>query len=132
MSPVLKLSALAIAVLSAGCAQYQWRKAGATQAEFNQDSYACQMEAARAFPTQVVQQQLASGYTTPSTTNCYGSGSAYGSGNMVFGNTNTNCTTMPGRYVPPVTYTSDVNEDNRKNAAMSCMFARGYERVRVK
>lgn len=90
------------------------------------------MEAARTFPTQVVQQRLTNDYTPPATTNRYGSGSAYGSGGMVYGNTKTNCTTTPGQYVAPVTYATDVNESNRTNATMSCMYANGYQRVRIK
>lgn len=126
------LSLLAIASLASGCAQYQWQKAGATEADFNRDRYYCQMEAARAFPAQIVQTQIGGGYTTPSTTNCYGTGSAYGGGGMVYGNTSTNCITTPGQYVAPIVSTSDANEDNRVEAARSCMYARGYQRVRVK
>lgn len=121
-----------LAVLMTGCAQYQWQKPGATQSEFNRDSYDCQMEAARAYPSAIVVQQLTAGYTTPATTNCYGSGSAYGVGGTVYGNSSTNCTTTPGQVVPPQTYTADANAGNRKQATQACMNARGYELVRVK
>ena len=122
-----------IAMLTlSGCAQYQWQKYGATQDEFNRDSYQCQMEAARAYPTVAVTEQLTSGYTTPGTTNCNGSGSAYGVGNSIYGTSQTNCITTPARYVAPVTYTRDANSDNRAEAAKSCLVARGYNLVRVK
>ncbi len=68
-----------------GCAQYQWQKYGASQADFNKDVYECQMEAARTFPTQVVTQQVSSGYQAPSTTNCSGTSSAYGTGSSFGG-----------------------------------------------
>jgi len=122
---------LSAAFLS-GCAQFQWQKYGATQGDFNRDSYECQTEAARTYPTQVVTQQITSGYTMPSTTNCYGTGSAYGNSGYVYGNSNTNCTTTPGQHVPGVTSTVDINADNRTKAAKQCMYARSWQLIRVK
>lgn len=124
--------ALTVSLALGGCAQYQWQKYGATQNDFNRDGYECQMEAARVFPTQVVTQQIRSGYTTPSTTNCYGSGSAYGRSGYTYGTNDMHCTTTPGQRVAPVTSTFDANADNRNRAAMQCMQARGWQRVRVK
>ncbi len=121
---------LALALLG-GCAQYQWQKYGATQQDFNRESYECQVEAARLYPAAIVTQQLTSGYTTPSTTNCYGSGSAYGVGSTVYGSSSTNCTTTPGQTVAPVTYTADANTSNRNQATQACMVARGWQRVRI-
>ncbi len=43
--------ALATGVLAAGCATPRWEKVGATQNDFYSDSYQCQMEATRAFPS---------------------------------------------------------------------------------
>ena len=120
------------ASLLTGCAQYQWQKYGLTQDELNLDSYQCQMEAARTFPTAVVSQQITAGYTTPATTNCTGMGSAYGIGGTVYGSSNTNCVTTQGQRVAPVTVTSDVNQYNRDYAAKACMVARGYRLVQVK
>jgi hypothetical protein len=127
-------------ILLSGCAQYQWQKYGATQSDFNRDSYECQIEAARTYPTQIVTRQITSGYTTPSTTQCYGtgsaSGSAYGNSGYVYGSSygrsNVNCTTMPGQYVPGVTATEDINAGNRVQAARACMYARGWQLIRVK
>jgi hypothetical protein len=137
MSRVSKRGPLSFALAASiigmsGCAQYQWQKYGATQNDFNKDSYQCQMEAASAFPTAVVSQQVTSGYTTASTTTCTGTGTAYGSGGSVYGSSNTNCITNPGQRVAPVVMTSDVNQKNRQNAAQSCMLARGYRLVQVK
>ena len=115
-----------------GCAQYQWQKYGGTQGQFNRDSYECQMEAAHAYPSAIVTQQLRSGYTTPATTNCYSNGSAYGLGDNVYGSSNTSCTTTPGQKVAPVTYTVDANKRNRVETAKACLLARGYNLVRVK
>jgi hypothetical protein len=122
---------LALAVLS-GCAQYQWQKQGATQAEFNSDSYACELDAAHAYPTAMVRQQTHPGYTSPAITNCTSNGSAYGSGNMVYGNGSTNCYTTPGQTVAPTYINVDQNEGNRTAIYKSCLVARGYSLVRVK
>ena len=44
--------ALGIGILAAGCAAPpRWEKVGATQNDFYSDSYQCQMEATRAFPS---------------------------------------------------------------------------------
>lgn len=130
MKALLLVSVAAVAM--SGCAQYQWQKYGATQDDFNRDTYQCQMEAARVYPAAIVTQSLTSGYTTAATTNCYENGSAYGAGNTVYGSSTTNCTTTPGQQVAPVTYTVDANQNNRRNAANSCMVARDYQRVQVK
>lgn len=114
-----------------GCAQYKWQKYGATQSDFNHDIYECQTEAARTYPTQVVTQQITSGYTTPSTTNCYGTGSAYGNSGYVYGNSNVNCTSTPGQNVPGVTTTVDVNAKNRSQAEKQCMYVRGWQLIKV-
>ena len=128
----LALAGLMLPLGLSGCAQYQWQKYGATQDEFNRDAYQCQMEAARSYPTALVTRQITSGYTTPSQTYCSGTDSAYGMGNYAYGNSNMNCTTTPGQQVAPVTTTVDANAGNRTQAAQSCMYAHGYQLVRVK
>lgn len=133
----MRLIPLALGLLAlTGCAQFQWQKYGATQDDWNRDTYSCQMEAARTYPTQLASYQVASGYQTPTNTNCSSSGSAYGSGgynnSYVSGNSSTNCTTTGGNYVPPTTSTYDANQNNRNQAAKSCMYARGWQYVRVK
>ena len=132
MRNITKASYLLTFILLSGCAQYQWQKYGATQGDFNRDSYECQSEAARTYPTQVVTQQVTSGYTTPSFTNCSGTGSAYGNAGYVYGNSNVDCTTMPGQYVPGFTSTVDVNANNRAQAAKSCMYAHDWQLIQVK
>jgi hypothetical protein len=121
-----------LALWMAGCAQYQWQKRGATQAEFNRDGYECQMEAARAYPAAMVAQQITTGYTTPATTNCYSNGSAYGIGGTIYGNSNTNCTTTPGVTVQPIVIPTDMNANNRGQAVNAYMYARGWQYVQVK
>lgn len=128
---VLVFSLLSSAILP-GCAQYKWQKYGTTETEFNKDIYECKTEAARTYPTQIVTQQVTGGYMTPSTTNCYGTGSAFGNYGYAYGSSNVNCTTMPGQYVPGYTSTVDVNAANRTEAAKQCMYARGYQLIRVK
>ena len=120
---ILVLAALMLT--ATGCAQYQWQKYGSTQMDLNKDSYECQTEAARTYPPQFVTRQLTQGYTTPSTTNCYGNGSTYGNGGYSNSNSNVNCTTTPGERVQGETTTDDVNAGNRKQASGQCMYSRG-------
>lgn len=129
---VLIMGCSLLTIFLSGCAQFQWQKYGATSNEVNRDLYECQTEAAMTYPTQVVSQQITPGYTTPSTTNCYGTGSAYGSSGYVYGNSNTNCTTTLGQHVSGVMSTVDVNSNNRAQAAKQCMYARGWQLIRVK
>lgn len=106
-----------------GCAQYYWKKSGAGQAEFNRDSYECQMEAARVFPTQIVVEQLSAGFRSPSSTDCITTNAGYG-------RSASSCTTTPGLVVPPVTNSVDVNSENRARSAMQCLYSRGWQRYR--
>lgn len=114
-----------------GCAQFVWHKAGASRDDLNRDRYECQMEAAQVFPTIPVNKQLTAGYVGPDRTRCNTTGSAYGASGNVYANSNTSCTTTQGQVVQPVTYTTDINRNNREDAAISCLRARGYQRVRV-
>ena len=134
----LPRTALTVAILAltvgtlAGCASYEWEKSGASQADLNRDSYECQMEAARTYPTAITQIPISSGYSMPTMTSCSGTGTAYANGNTINGNSNTDCVTSPGQTVAPVTVPIDVNTNNRANATRECFFARGYQLVRVK
>jgi len=120
---------IAICQFVSGCAQHQWQRQGSTQLDFNKDNYECQAEAAIIYPTQIVQQQPSTG---PSTTNCYGSKTTYGSAGNTHDDSQTNCTTKTGRRAPGVASTKDVNKHNRNKLAKQCMYARGWERIRVK
>jgi hypothetical protein len=119
-TPAVTLLALS---MLAGCATYQWSKDGATQADFQGDRYQCNNEAARSYPPAVITQQVTQGYTTAAYTTCNSNGDAYSS--------NTNCTTTGGQYVPPTYVNVDANAGNRAQAQRQCMFAHGYEIVRV-
>ena len=103
-----------------GCAQYQWQKYGSTANDYNRDVYGCNSETARMYTPLFMKEQLTQGHTTPSTTNC----SANVSGNV-------NCVTTPGTYKPGVSVTVDENENNREQAFIQCMYARGWQRVLV-
>lgn len=127
----ISIACLMATLFLPGCAQYQWQKYGASQNDFNRDSYECQTEAARTYPTQVVAQHISTGYTTPSYTSCYGSGTAYGNSGYGYGNNNVNCTTTGGQYVPGVVAPVDVNSKNRAQHAQQCMYARGWQLIRV-
>lgn len=104
----MRMIALVVVVALSGCAN--WKHPTATQQDFNRDSYQCQMETASVY--QPNQTAMSSGYRGPAQTNC----STYGN--------QTNCTTTPGVYVPPVT--QDTNALPRAMAFNSCMQARGY------
>lgn len=131
MSPASKISALVIATLAAGCAQYRWQKPGGSEADFNRDMYRCEMDAARAFPPHFVQREVRSGYTEPATTRCSASDSTQGKGSAVIKNSSSVCTTTPARYVPPAFQTVDANATPRSDATTSCLHAQGYRRVKV-
>ena len=111
----LAAGALLAATLS-GCAHYQWFKPGATQSDYNQTVYACNMEAAHAYPSMPVMQQGAPGYFAPGYMRC----GPYG------------CWSGPGYYVPPAMGLVDANQGNREQAANQCMRARGWQLVKVK
>lgn len=100
-------------VLLTGCA-IGWERPNTTEAEFYQDRYQCEQQAAQMYPVAIVQRTVAGGYQGPSQTNCYG-----------YGN-NIQCTTTPGTYMPPVSTAQDVNAMNRDGAFRSCLNSKGY------
>ena len=110
----LAASALLAMALS-GCAHYQWFKPGATQDDYNKTVYACNMDAAHAYPPMFAVQQVAPGYFAPGFMHCGYRG----------------CWTGPAYYVPPAMGTVDVNQGNRDQAANQCMRARGWQLIKV-
>ncbi|HEY0294046.1 MAG TPA: hypothetical protein VGC69_01790 [Bordetella sp.] len=112
---LLGCAALLALVLS-GCTQYQWYKDRATQDDYNQDTYACDMESAHAYPAVPAIGIVSPGFMTPPRTYCRARG----------------CYTSPGYYIPPDMGTVDLNEDNRSEAAKRCMYARGWQLIEVK
>jgi hypothetical protein len=100
-------------VVLAGCA-IGWSRPNTTEAEFYQDRYQCEQQAAQMYPVAMVQRTVGSGYQAPAQTNCY-----------TYGN-NTSCTTTPGTYTPPATVTEDANSVNRNVAFQSCLNSKGY------
>ena len=103
---MLKMSRIAFlpvglyVVLLAGCA-VGWTRPNTTEAEFNQDRYECQQQAAQMYPVMMIQRTVGVGYQTSARTNC----TTYGY--------NTNCTTTGGNYVPPATVIEDANLTGR-------------------
>lgn len=121
MSSVFRVSSfLAIPLVLTACAQFQWLKPGATQQDFNRDSYECTTEAARTFPAMAVSYQITNGSTQPAYTNCSGVGNSV------------NCTTTGGGYKPGQSVVVDANKNNRDNAAYQCMLARGWTRQLIR
>lgn len=100
---------LATFALLEGCAM-GWTRPNTTEAQFNQDRFQCEQQAASTYP--VVMASSGSGYQAPARTNC-----------TTYGN-QTNCTTTPGAYTPPPQ--SDANAFARASAVRSCLQSKGY------
>lgn len=116
LRPAVTLAAGALLALGlGGCAHYEWYKPDATQDDYNQAIYACNMAAAHAYPPMLAVQQIAPGYFAPGFMHC----GPYG------------CWNGPGYFVPPAMGTVDVNQDNRNQAARQCMRARGWQLIKV-
>lgn len=112
MNKIVLAAALGCSLL-AGCAtQLYWIGPNAAR-----DAAECSLEAASKFAPAMYSQQVGTGYTQPSYTNC-----------SRFGSTAT-CTTTGGNYVPPVQVTSDANENARNKHAAYCMITRGNRQV---
>jgi hypothetical protein len=92
-----------------------WEKPGATNEEFETMKAACSAQAATHFPPKIRQVQAASGYTTPMTTTCSGSG------------TSRNCYTTGGQYIAPVPTTVDGNQAARDQDMRSCFTKNGWQ-----
>ncbi|HSD37172.1 MAG TPA: hypothetical protein VLC92_06665 [Rhodocyclaceae bacterium] len=117
---------LAAAVLTTGCAHYEWQKSGSTQTDLGKDSYDCHTEAAKTYPPQSVTRQVMQGYSR----NCQGTASIYGNGGYQY--SNMDCTTNPGLRVEDTTTTEDLNAGNRNEASKQCMYARGWQLIQAK
>jgi hypothetical protein len=101
--------------LLGGCAAPTWHHLSKGQADFNQDRYACIQQSAQAYPAVLQQQAIGVGSAAPSQTNC----TSYFYGQV-------NCTTTPGIYRPPPTYTMDQNAGSRGAAFNACMASAGW------
>lgn len=123
----MKLSKLVIIALFAslvtGCAQYEWRKDGATAEAFHQDDYACQIEANNSFPVVMVSTLVRAAHFTPPRRRC----EKVKTHNQV----EHHCFTVPGHFVPAEYGMVDANASNRSKMKKQCLYARGWERVRV-
>lgn len=104
------VSALLLTVGLAGCATGTWTRDNATQADLDRDTFHCQRESARMYPT--LPRQV-----------------AYGNGTSVTKSvckTRGNVETCEERVVAPMTYTEDDNAGPRSQAFDACMRAEGY------
>lgn len=112
----MKSALLPLLIALVGCAQTQWHhpNSSTTQTDYQRDNYQCEMQAAQAYPVNMVAQGgQTTTYGTPQT-RC----TAYGN--------QMNCsTTQPATSTQPVYYI-DMNMNYRRNAIQSCMNARGY------
>lgn len=111
---------IALAGLQTGCATYQWVSPTKSKEQLSQDSYICERDAALAYPAVIISQVVTPGHYTQSVTQCQNTDP-----------NNRTCTTTPGRWVSPITSTSDVNRSNREQLFASCMQANGWRQIRV-
>lgn len=107
---LVNLSALWLLLSLTGCAGGTWVRDNATKADLDRDSFHCQRESARMFPS--LPRQV-----------------PYGNASNV---TNTTCRTKNhvetcDKYsTPALTYTTDDNDGRRQEAFEACMRAEGY------
>ena len=105
---------LTLVVLVSGCKQYEWRSNIRSSSDFSADNYKCQLESAQMYPPVMQTVTYGTGYTTNSTTTCTGDYQYR------------QCTTTPGKYVPPRSNQVDANQNNRNSAYNACMNAIGW------
>nr|WP_321986502.1 hypothetical protein [uncultured Lichenicoccus sp.] len=110
---------LACTLLVSGCAGTKWEKAGASPDEFEATKASCLSRGYARVPPMMVPIQVGGGYTTPVTTNCYGSG--YGA----------SCTSSGGQYIQPVIIPVDENSRARAQDVRSCFFENGWTPVKT-
>lgn len=101
--------------LLSGCAMV-WTRPNTTEAEFYQDRYQCEQQAAQMYPAIMTQRAVGASFQAPSRTDC----SAYGN--------NISCQTAPGMSVQPNVVTEDANSLSRLMASDDCLKAKGYTR----
>lgn len=109
MKSVLTSSSLVSLFFLGGCAM-GWTRPNTTEAQFYQDRFQCEQQAAGMYP--IMMTSSGPGYQAPAQTNC-----------TTYGN-QTNCTTTPGTYTPAPQ--SDANAIARSTAFSSCLQSRGY------
>lgn len=104
---------MVLAVALDGCAT-KWTKPGATTAEFEGTKASCISRASARFLPHMQHIQIGSGYTTPTQTQCFGTGY------------NVNCTTSGGQYIPPAFMDIDANNGARNQDVRACFFEAGW------
>lgn len=109
MKVALKFAGLILLINLAGCGM-GWVRPNTSEAEFYQDRYQCEKEAATMYP--VAMRPSDPGYQAPAQTNC----TSYG--NQI------SCTTTPGPYFSAPQH--DANANARSSAIGTCLQARGY------
>ena len=109
---MMKYLPIVAALALAGCGG--WDKPGASLAEFDQDSHQCNVTSYQAAPVNMQTKAYSQGYRAPAQTNC-----------TTWGN-QTNCSTQPGTYTPPVQSTVDANAAAREGIFDSCMQSKGW------
>lgn len=106
-------------MLFAGCTTMTWQHPSKNNNEYLADRFACIGSSAKAFPAELVSEQIAPGYTTPIQTECTKRDNGKNETISI-------CTTSGGNYVPPRISTFDANENNRDKYFNACMEAAGW------
>lgn len=113
------LTLLLLAAGLSGCASYAWLNADG-KANYDRDHYACQQEGLKAFPAMVREQTVQPARYMPPGWDCPP------------GITDrAQCSWRAGRWLPPETRVSDVNERSRRELTDSCLRARGWVYQRI-
>jgi len=99
-----------------GCVTYGWVKDGATEIDFNRDSYECERQTQRDYPIII---ERAPSYKTDSITNCSG----------IYNNVY--CTTTGGEVVQGEIISNDKLFYQRWAAKDSCLRASGWRKIEV-
>ena len=111
--------AVDLVLLLTGCAQYQWAKPGATEADLKIVTSHCEALALQDFPPLLRTELVAAGYTTPLVTTCQNTANRI------------DCVSKGGDFVPPRFRTVDDNEDRRERAVDACRIEAGWTRYRL-
>jgi hypothetical protein len=101
----------------------QWKKYGGTQADFDRDLGACKAKVLAAFPVKSGPRLIASAEQIPRTKTCTTTRENRRT-------VTTSCQTTPAEVVPAkYENVRDINEDNRPQQVLFCMYDKGYEWV---
>ena len=120
----MKTSAIGLIIVTsallAGCATYQWRHGTRYDANFEQESYECKQEAAKALPPQIGERITRPTQFISPQWHCPAGVSD-----------RSKCNYTPGRWLQAERESYDLNASARNDLYNSCLKARGWLYLRV-